>query len=69
MAVATLLVNLYGNNKWLMVNPKTIYELAVEVSRSSPKEKDKCFLEIGSFLRKNIIDRSLIERLFDKWSR
>ncbi len=67
MAVATLLVTLYGNGKWIKANADEIYKLAVEVSSSKTNEKDKYVLKIKTFLKERIVERSVIEKLLERF--
>lgn len=55
MAVATLLVTLYGNNHWLIANQKVLYDLAVDVAGSDRKDKDKIMIRIKSFLKEHMV--------------
>lgn len=55
MAVATLLVTLYGNNHWLIANQNVLYDLAVDVAGSDRKDKDKIMIRIKSFLKEHMV--------------
>lgn len=52
LAVASLLVFLYRNDKWLGVDNKELYNLAVWVAQSPPLAKDEIVVFIGKFIRK-----------------
>jgi prophage maintenance system killer protein len=54
MAVATLLVTLFGNRMWIKIPPYNLYKLAAEVSNSDPKLKDTYINKIEGFLMTNI---------------
>ncbi|HWA51879.1 MAG TPA: type II toxin-antitoxin system death-on-curing family toxin [Patescibacteria group bacterium] len=65
MAVTTLLVTLYGNNKWMKATSEEVYEIAVKVSESKPRDKDKIIVMIKDFLNKNISEKTLIDKLLE----
>lgn len=52
LAVASLLVFLYRNDKWLGVDNKELYNLAVWVAQSPPLAKDEIVVFIGKFIKK-----------------
>ena len=54
LAVMSLLIFLAENNKWLKVSPKLLYQLAVLVAKSDPKEKELIIDFIRLFAKENI---------------
>jgi len=58
IAVTSLLVFLLFNKKWLSVTNEEIYEMAVDVAKSSPKLKRGIVELIKDFIEKNIKNRS-----------
>lgn len=56
IAVMTLLLFLVRNGKWLDTNPDQLYNMAVEIARSSPKKKDLILEKVRIFLEKGIVD-------------
>jgi len=52
LAVTSLLVFLYKNNKWLEVDGKELYNLAVWVAQSPPLAKDQMLTVIENFIKK-----------------
>lgn len=55
MAVITLLIILYGNNKWINASTQELYSLAVDVSNSKPSEKDEIIKMINRFIRYHLL--------------
>lgn len=55
IAVASLLVFLDDNNRWLKVDNVTLYNFAVWVAESSPTVKDQVIAAIEVFLKKYIV--------------
>jgi death-on-curing protein len=56
MAVSLMLVFLYINKKWIEASPKGLYDVACDVAKSSPKNKDAIVEIIAQFLRRNLVD-------------
>ena len=54
LAVASLLVFLYMNNKWLSVDNKELYNLAVWVAESPPLAKDQVVIFISKFIKRHL---------------
>jgi len=54
IAIATLLVFLYINGKWLRARDDDFYDLAVHVAGSRAEEKDLIILKIKSFIKAHI---------------
>jgi len=52
LAVATLLVYLYKNQRWLKVDNQELYNLAVWVAQSPALAKDQVISYIDSFIKK-----------------
>ncbi|MFC1807879.1 type II toxin-antitoxin system death-on-curing family toxin [Candidatus Omnitrophota bacterium] len=55
VAVATLLVFLAKHKKWVKVGVKTLYNFAVAVAESDPKEKERMLKYIANFMETFII--------------
>jgi len=55
IAVTTLLVFLSFNNKWLSVTNEELYEMAVDVAKSSPKLKKGIIGLIKDIIEKNLV--------------
>ncbi len=51
IAVTSLLVFLYKNNKWLKTDNKELYNLAVWVAQSSPLAREQVIIFIGKFIK------------------
>jgi len=56
LAIATLLVTLFGNKKWLKVGERIFYDFAVEVSSSKREDKDAIIVKIKKFVVNNLIE-------------
>lgn len=56
IAVTTLLVFLFIHKKWLDITNEEIYEIAVDVAKSSPKLKRGIVELIKNFVETNIVD-------------
>lgn len=54
IAVMTMLVYLFINNRWFSIPPFNFYKLAIKVAGSKPEDKDKIIKEIEKTLDKNI---------------
>jgi len=52
LAVTSLLVFLYKNEKWLAVDNKELYNFAVWVAQSPPLAKDQILIFIETFIKK-----------------
>lgn len=64
IALTTLLVFLFLNQKWLSAHSLDLYKFAVKVARSRARSKDRVVREITNFITANLIDaklKSLIE--------
>jgi death on curing protein len=57
VAVATLLVFLHQNGKWLSMAPEDLYKFAMWVAGSNPAAKDGVVLSIKQILGKHLVDR------------
>jgi death-on-curing protein len=55
IAVATLLVFLYRNGKWLKVDSSELYRFAVWIAQSPPDLRNEVMPAIKKFIRKNLI--------------
>ena len=55
IALTTLFVFLALNKKWLKVTDLDLYNLAVEVANSKPKEKTKVLKFVRNILKENLI--------------
>ncbi len=55
LAVTSLLVFLYKNDKWLEVNSRELYNLAVWVAQSPPIAKDQMLIVIENFIKKYLV--------------
>lgn len=56
LALVSLLVFLYFNQRWLHVDLEDLYRFSVTVAASDAREKDRVFQEIKNFIRANMID-------------
>lgn len=56
LAIATLLVTLYGNKKWIKAEQLKAYEFAIRVSASKPDEKDSTLRAIRKFISNSITE-------------
>lgn len=56
IAVTTLLVFLYINNKWINVDNQELYNFAVWVAQSPPKLKNNVITAVDEFIKINIVD-------------
>jgi len=56
IAVTTLLVFLYENNKWLKVDNQELYNFAVWVAQSPPDLKNPTVDAINVFIKKHLVD-------------
>lgn len=55
LAVMSILLFLFENNKWLEVEPKKLYKMAVLVAKSSPEDKDLIVEYLKFFIKQNLI--------------
>jgi len=55
MAMTTLLVFLYMNNKWIKADLQELYNFAVWVAASPPQFKDEVVKAIEKFLKSHIV--------------
>ena len=58
VAVTTMLVFLYRNEKWLKVADQSLYLFAVWVAQSPPELKDAVLQGINDFIGKNLVART-----------
>lgn len=56
IAVTSLLVFLYLNNKWLEVDSKELYNFSVWIAQSPPKLKQEVIKAIEKFIKTYLID-------------
>ena len=56
IAITTLLVFLYGNQKWLKVHTQVFYNFAVWIASSPPDTKNAVIQAIEEFIKKYIVD-------------
>jgi len=56
IALTSLLVLLYKNNKWLKVDNKKLYDFAMQVTASPSKSKEETLQTIKHFLKTYLID-------------
>ncbi|MDP3837157.1 MAG: type II toxin-antitoxin system death-on-curing family toxin [bacterium] len=56
IAVASLLIFLLKNGKWLRVDSKELYNLAVWIAESPPLAKDDMLSYITRFIKKHLVD-------------
>lgn len=56
MAVCILLFFLLKNHKWLHVDPRKLYDIAVLVASSKAAEKDIVFKTVERFITTNMVD-------------
>lgn len=56
MAIATLVLFLYINNKWIRVSNERFYYLALDVVNSDPKIKDDMVNMVEAFLKEVVVD-------------
>lgn len=54
LAVMSLLVLLYLNNKWLEASTLDVYHLAVSVASSDSKQRDNMIHSISAFIEKHL---------------
>ena len=57
IAITTLLVFLYLNNKWLFADLETFYQLALFVAESKAKDREIVMATIRVFIKKHIMMR------------
>lgn len=57
IALTTLLVFLALNKKWLSVESRSLYLIAIAVANSKPVEKDMILKKLKSFIEKNLVSR------------
>jgi len=56
IALTSLLVLLYKNNKWLKVNNKKLYDFTIQVAASPGKSKKETLQIIEHFLKTYLVD-------------
>lgn len=52
LAIASLFIFLYKNDKWLKVDNKELYNLAIWVAQSPPLARDQVLIVITNFIKK-----------------
>lgn len=57
IAITTLLVFLYLNERWLQVGLKEFYDFSIGIASSPAKDKDKVILGIRAFIKDHTINR------------
>ncbi len=57
IAVTTLMIFLYKNERWIKVTNQQLYEFAVKVAESNATDKAVVMHNIDAFLKENIIMR------------
>ena len=55
IAVTTLLVFLYLNEKWIKVDNQELYNFAIWIAQSPPRLKNEVIKVIQAFIQKNIV--------------
>lgn len=55
IAVTSLLVFLHNNGKWLEVQPEFLYNIAVDVAKSRPQQKDVMVGALNAFISRFLI--------------
>lgn len=61
IAVMTILIFLRLNNKWLDISPILLYQLAVIIAHSLPKEREEVLIDLKKMFDDYIIDYSNFE--------
>lgn len=56
IAMTTLFVFLFKNNKWLRVDPKELYNFAVWVAESNPRLKEETVSAVMKFLKTYLVN-------------
>lgn len=56
IAMTTLFVFLFENNKWLSVDTQELYNFAMWVAESPPKSKKQTVEYINSFIKEHLVD-------------
>jgi prophage maintenance system killer protein len=56
IAVITLLIFLFLNNKWLEIPTITLYKIALSVAKSEASKRESVIKEIDEILKKYIVD-------------
>ena len=56
LAMTTLMTLLYKNKKWLKVDNREFYDLALLAAKSDPGLKDEVILKTEKFIKKHIVD-------------
>jgi death-on-curing family protein len=59
LAVMSILFFLVQNNKWLKIEPKKLYKIAVLVAKSSPEDKDLIVEYISFIIKQNMVKYKL----------
>ncbi|PIT95258.1 hypothetical protein COT98_00470 [Candidatus Falkowbacteria bacterium CG10_big_fil_rev_8_21_14_0_10_39_9] len=52
LAIASLFIFLYKNDKWLKVDNKELYNLAIWVAQSPPLARDQVLIVVTNFIKK-----------------
>jgi len=61
IAVMSLLYFLFKNKKWLRLSERTLYEFAVNVAKSNPKEKDQELKKIEEVIKFYLVSSKEME--------
>ena len=56
IAITTLFLFLYINEKWMSLDNTELYNFAVWIAESPPQAKDEIIIFISKFIKKNIIE-------------
>jgi len=57
IAISTLLLFLFKNNKWLQVDNVVFYNFAVWIASSPPDMKEETVMAIEKFVKKNLVKK------------
>ncbi|OGC03445.1 hypothetical protein A2276_00850 [candidate division WOR-1 bacterium RIFOXYA12_FULL_43_27] len=57
IAITTLLIFLFKNNKWLEVETKKLYDFTMHITTSLPEIKDETLLAIEKFLQIHLVEK------------
>jgi death on curing protein len=56
IALTTLLVFLYLNDKWLKADPQSLYNFTVWIAQSPTELKDEVVLAVEKFIKSNLVN-------------
>jgi len=57
LAVVSLLVFLFLNNRWLKTDWKTLYGLTIFVANSDPSDRNKVLNSLGQFIKDSLVGK------------